>query len=87
MKRKKNILSPPKFPNEDGDDKIKLKQFLQIAPDVVHNMPREEERYGKWIGLCLAILFWFCVAVFCRSDRPVNQAPDTFNHINHDMAP
>lgn len=74
MKRRyKQVLSPPRFPQASstwitsGDDDLKdnddLEQFIDDAPEIVHKMMREEERFGKWIGLFLAIIFWLVLVV------------------------
>lgn len=71
-RRHKQILSPPKFPGDDDGLKDDLKQFIYEAPELIHGMMREEERFGKWIGLLLAIVFWIIVmAAYVGSHQAV----------------
>jgi len=68
MKRKryKQILSPPKFPNEEDED-----DNGDYYVDVVRRIPREEERFGKWVGLVIAIFLWLVLGSCYCAHHPM----------------
>ncbi len=64
--RYKRVLSPPKFPGEDdgydGDD--------DMGDIDIPTIMREEERFGKWIGLFFAVIMWGVICIVFIATRP-----------------
>jgi len=66
-KRYKQVLSPPKFPtDEDQDDSS------DYYVSIVRKIPREEERFGKWVGLVCAIFFWLVLGSCYCARHPLH---------------
>ena len=77
MKHKsyKHTLSRTKFPDEDDDE---IEGFdNDISSMAMKDVMREEERFGKWIGLAMAIMFWLVIALCYISSTSLKSSNTT----------